>query len=316
MFYSTQILARKGPLGIIWIAAHMDKNLKRSQVAGAHIPGTVDALLDPEAPLALRLSGQLLLGVVRVYSRQLSFLQQDCQDALIRIRLTINADRQGGATATLLLPGGSSQDPEEVIPYDLEDVEVERLRDAPAPQPAAAADVLQGLGMGDVEQELKAPDWERAQGLGVQGREQRSSEGSGGIEGEGTPTAVAVRNAAAAAAAGGRGMLLPPGASGGREGEEQGGPEGGMGSSRQGSRLLGAPDSHVSVRARARPCPDQGCVSQTRVKVGQHTKAQGFVQARLDWNTGQDRSKDNGTGGSEKVKIRAALMADNFRCDD
>ncbi|KAF5840211.1 Rec8 like protein-domain-containing protein [Dunaliella salina] len=113
MFYSTQILARKGPLGIIWIAAHMDKNLKRSQVAGAHIPGTVDALLDPEAPLALRLSGQLLLGVVRVYSRQLSFLQQDCQDALIRIRLTINADRQGGATATLLLPGGSSQDPEE-----------------------------------------------------------------------------------------------------------------------------------------------------------------------------------------------------------
>lgn len=145
MFYSTQILARKGPLGIIWIAAHMDKNLKRSQVrpgppartasrsalwppqgrigaalvlcvgwgsaqalpgppgrrtgtdrwagvrisararaprhapaqvAGAHIPGTVDALLDPEAPLALRLSGQLLLGVVRVYSRQLSFLQQ------------------------------------------------------------------------------------------------------------------------------------------------------------------------------------------------------------------------------------------------
>jgi len=32
MFYSTQILARKGPLGIIWIAAHMDKNLKRSQV--------------------------------------------------------------------------------------------------------------------------------------------------------------------------------------------------------------------------------------------------------------------------------------------
>lgn len=34
MFYSTQILARKGPLGIVWIAAHMDKQLKRSQVRG------------------------------------------------------------------------------------------------------------------------------------------------------------------------------------------------------------------------------------------------------------------------------------------
>ena len=32
MFYSTQILARKGPLGIVWLAAHMDKGLKRSQV--------------------------------------------------------------------------------------------------------------------------------------------------------------------------------------------------------------------------------------------------------------------------------------------
>jgi arginase family enzyme len=32
MFYSPQILNKKGPLGIIWIAAHFDKNLKRSQV--------------------------------------------------------------------------------------------------------------------------------------------------------------------------------------------------------------------------------------------------------------------------------------------
>jgi cohesin complex subunit SCC1 len=54
----------------------LNLSLANTQVAGAHIPGTVDALLDPEAPLALRLSGQLLLGVVRVYSRQLSFLQQ------------------------------------------------------------------------------------------------------------------------------------------------------------------------------------------------------------------------------------------------
>lgn len=35
MFYSTQILARKGPLGLVWMAAHMDRGLKRSQVSGA-----------------------------------------------------------------------------------------------------------------------------------------------------------------------------------------------------------------------------------------------------------------------------------------
>lgn len=35
MFYSIQVLQRKGPLGIIWVAAHMDKQLKRSQVRAA-----------------------------------------------------------------------------------------------------------------------------------------------------------------------------------------------------------------------------------------------------------------------------------------
>lgn len=32
MFYSTQILARKGPLGLVWLAAHMDKGLRKQQV--------------------------------------------------------------------------------------------------------------------------------------------------------------------------------------------------------------------------------------------------------------------------------------------
>lgn len=70
MFYSNQILARKGPLGLVWIAAHMDRQLKRQQINSTSIPASVDTLLDPEVPLALRLSGQLLLGVVRIYARK------------------------------------------------------------------------------------------------------------------------------------------------------------------------------------------------------------------------------------------------------
>lgn len=42
----------------------------------ASIPGTVDVLLNPEAPLALRLSGQLLLGLVRIYARKVAYLLQ------------------------------------------------------------------------------------------------------------------------------------------------------------------------------------------------------------------------------------------------
>ncbi|KXZ45714.1 hypothetical protein GPECTOR_51g700 [Gonium pectorale] len=93
MFYSTQILARKGPLGLVWMAAHMDRGLKRSQVHEASIPGTVDVLLSPDAPLALRLSGQLLLGVCRIYSRKVSYLLQDCQDALVKIRLAFRPEQ-------------------------------------------------------------------------------------------------------------------------------------------------------------------------------------------------------------------------------
>ncbi len=42
----------------------------------ASIPGTVDAMLNSEAPLALRLTGQLLLGVVRIYARKIAYLHQ------------------------------------------------------------------------------------------------------------------------------------------------------------------------------------------------------------------------------------------------
>ena len=50
MFYSTQILARKGPLAIVWIAAHMDRQLKRNQVRREH--GTRALLHIADAHLA------------------------------------------------------------------------------------------------------------------------------------------------------------------------------------------------------------------------------------------------------------------------
>lgn len=71
MFYSTQILGRKGLLGIIWMASHMDKKITKQLVDSTSIPGTVDTVLNGDAgPLALRLSGQLLLGIVRIYARK------------------------------------------------------------------------------------------------------------------------------------------------------------------------------------------------------------------------------------------------------
>lgn len=47
-----------------------------------------DAIVGQEVEvMALRLSGQLLLGVVRIYSRKAKYLLDDCNDALLRIKM-------------------------------------------------------------------------------------------------------------------------------------------------------------------------------------------------------------------------------------
>lgn len=91
MFYSIQILTKQGPLGTIWVAAHMDRNLRRNQIYETSIPVSVDTIINNETPLALRLSGQLLLGVVRVYSRKVGYLFQDCTDALGKLKQVFRA---------------------------------------------------------------------------------------------------------------------------------------------------------------------------------------------------------------------------------
>jgi cohesin complex subunit SCC1 len=54
---------------------------------GAYDP-TLDAIVGQEVEvMALRLSGQLLLGVVRIYSRKAKYLLDDCNDALLRIKM-------------------------------------------------------------------------------------------------------------------------------------------------------------------------------------------------------------------------------------
>ncbi|CAH9137689.1 unnamed protein product [Cuscuta epithymum] len=86
MFYSQFILAKKGPLGTIWIAAHLERKLRKNQIADTDIGVSVDTILSPDAPIALRLSSHLLLGVVRIYSRKVNYLFDDCSEALLKVK--------------------------------------------------------------------------------------------------------------------------------------------------------------------------------------------------------------------------------------
>ncbi|XP_043693345.1 sister chromatid cohesion 1 protein 3-like [Telopea speciosissima] len=76
MFYSHSFLARKSPLGTIWMAAHMQQ-IRKPQIVATDIPSSVDSIMFPEVPIALRLSAHLLLGVVRIYSKKVEYLWRD-----------------------------------------------------------------------------------------------------------------------------------------------------------------------------------------------------------------------------------------------
>ncbi|KAI8466482.1 MAG: Rec8 like protein-domain-containing protein, partial [Monoraphidium minutum] len=118
MFYSTQILAKKGPLGLVWIAAHLDGRLKRQQINSASIGESVDTLLHPEAPLALRLSGQLLLGVVRIYQRKVNYLHKDCEEAVVKFKTALRSQNAAHG-AGVDLPIGAETAAEDEITLTL-----------------------------------------------------------------------------------------------------------------------------------------------------------------------------------------------------
>lgn len=87
MFYAHFVLAKKGPLAKIWLAAHWDKKLTKAQVFETNIEKSVDGILKPKVKMALRTSGHLLLGVVRIYSRKAKYLLQDCNEAFVKIKM-------------------------------------------------------------------------------------------------------------------------------------------------------------------------------------------------------------------------------------
>ncbi|RAL53919.1 hypothetical protein DM860_004390 [Cuscuta australis] len=86
MFYARTLLARKGPLGTVWCAAHLQYRLRKADYTRTNIPSTVEFIMYPEVPIALRMSGHLLLGVVRIYSKQVDYVFQECHHLELQIR--------------------------------------------------------------------------------------------------------------------------------------------------------------------------------------------------------------------------------------
>ncbi|XP_020112308.1 sister chromatid cohesion 1 protein 3-like isoform X2 [Ananas comosus] len=85
MFYSHSLLSRKGPLGTIWVAAFCFKKLRKEQINDTDISSSVDKIL-PEIQISYRILAQLLLGIVKIFSKKVDFLYHDCNEALAYVR--------------------------------------------------------------------------------------------------------------------------------------------------------------------------------------------------------------------------------------
>ncbi|XP_012310698.2 double-strand-break repair protein rad21-like protein 1 isoform X3 [Aotus nancymaae] len=88
MFYTYGLMSKRGPLAKIWLAAHWEKKLTKAHVFECNLEITIKKILSPKVKIALRTSGHLLLGVVRIYNRKAKYLLADCSEAFLKMKMT------------------------------------------------------------------------------------------------------------------------------------------------------------------------------------------------------------------------------------
>lgn len=88
MFFSTYVLTKKGPLAKIWLAAHWDKKLTKNEIQVVNLRETIMHIMHPVVPIAIRTSGELLIGVVRIYALKVKHLFRDATAASVQLLIT------------------------------------------------------------------------------------------------------------------------------------------------------------------------------------------------------------------------------------
>uniref|UniRef100_A0A803L5W9 Sister chromatid cohesion 1 protein 2 n=1 Tax=Chenopodium quinoa TaxID=63459 RepID=A0A803L5W9_CHEQI len=77
------LLSSKGPLGAIWVAGYFYKRLKKRQVTDTDIITSVDKIVLEGLPsVTYRILAYLLLGIVRIYSKKVEYLFNDCHETV------------------------------------------------------------------------------------------------------------------------------------------------------------------------------------------------------------------------------------------
>ncbi|KAL7948392.1 Rec8 like domain-containing protein [Trichoderma barbatum] len=133
MFYSHEILnSTQYGVATIWLVATVgkggQKRLTKKAIQEVNVPKACEKILDPGAPLALRLQGNLLYGVSRVFAQQCAYVLADAEKTqsdmvtFFRIIQTSETDPRAGKTKrqNIMLEDDPGFDPLAALPnFDL-----------------------------------------------------------------------------------------------------------------------------------------------------------------------------------------------------
>ncbi|KAE9380371.1 hypothetical protein N431DRAFT_361982 [Stipitochalara longipes BDJ] len=119
MFYSHEILtSRKYGVATVWLVATLGaksstKKVTRKAILDVNVKKACETIMEPEAPMALRLQSNLLYGVSKVHDQQWEYLLADTQAANNSMRALLKVVRTDG-----LNPDAGKARPEQLILLD------------------------------------------------------------------------------------------------------------------------------------------------------------------------------------------------------
>lgn len=82
MFFVPDIFARKGPLSVVWLAAHFEKKLSKNQIKNTNITAIIEIIMNSNIKISLRTTSDLMIGLFRISNFQCKYLLDSSQHLL------------------------------------------------------------------------------------------------------------------------------------------------------------------------------------------------------------------------------------------
>ncbi|KAF2773553.1 hypothetical protein EJ03DRAFT_101404 [Teratosphaeria nubilosa] len=138
MFYSHEVLtSRKYGVATVWLVATLGskstlKRVSRKAILDVDVEKACETIMEPEAPMALRLQSNLLYGIARVYAQQCGYVLNDAEAARHNMRAIFKVmrtaalesdEKHKGRADQLVLP----DDPNFLPDFDLIPMELHQL---------------------------------------------------------------------------------------------------------------------------------------------------------------------------------------------